>query len=162
MFAGKIFFDNFDAVYLLSTILIYFLAVTISKSQQVMWIYAGTKNYLRLISALLISSTLNIIASALFFNELTEFIGERFAILYNITFFLWVICSRMSVRGIAKMLKINHHRLSNDNMTNVIIIGAGDGGSIHLHNLSTNSATGTFYNIVGFIDSDPKKKGAFI
>ncbi|MDO5478555.1 MAG: nucleoside-diphosphate sugar epimerase/dehydratase, partial [Clostridia bacterium] len=41
-------------------------------------------------------------------------------------------------------------------------IGAGDGGNILLHDLTTNTTSNTLYNIVGFIDNDPKKKNSFI
>ena len=99
IFTVKTNFDNYDILYLIFTILIYLLAITLSKSQQVMWLYAGTKNYLQLIMSVIAFSIINTFMSAMFFT------GERFAILFNMTFFLWVICSRMAIRGIAKIIK---------------------------------------------------------
>ena len=156
IFTVKTKIDNYDVLYLLFTILIYLLAISLSKSQQVMWLYAGTKNYLQLIISVVVFSVINTFMSAMFFT------GERFAILYNITFFLWVICSRMAIRGIAKIIKIRKAKTNFDNAINGLIVGAGDGGNLLLHDLTTNMTSTTFYNVVGFLDDDVKKKNSYI
>ena len=162
IFTVKTSFDNFDVLYLMVTIAIYLLTVTLSRSQQVMWLYAGTKNYIRLISSLIISSAINTLISSLFFSGVSQYIGERFAVLYNITFFLWAILSRMAIRGISKISKIRKQKTTSSKTVNVLIIGAGDGGNILLHNLITDINSNVFYNIVGFIDDDYRKKNSFI
>ena len=156
IFTVKTEIDNYDVLYLLFTILIYLLAISLSKSQQVMWLYAGTKNYLQLIISVVAFSVINTFMSAMFFT------GERFAILYNLTFFLWVICSRMAIRGIAKIIKIRKAKTNFDNAINVLIVGAGDGGNLLLHDLTTNMTSATLYNVVGFADDDVKKKNSYI
>ncbi len=156
VFTVKTEFDNYDSLYLIFTVIIYLLAISLSKSQQVMWIYAGTKNYLQLIMSVVVSSVINTFMSAMFFT------GERFAILYNITFFLWVVCSRMAIRGIAKIIKIKKAKSNYENAVNVLIIGAGDGGNLLLHDLTTNITSSTLYNVIGFIDDDEKKKNSYI
>ena len=156
IFRVKTSFDVYDYLYFICTILIYLLAVSISKVHQIMWAHAGTKNYIKLITAIIISSVINTVMSVMFFT------GERFAILFNITFLLWIILSRMTVRGISKISKINRQKAYADKTVNVLIIGAGDGGTVHLHNLVTDITTNIHYNVVGFIDDDYKKKNAFI
>ena len=156
VFKVKTPFDNYDLLYLIFTILTYLLAITISKSHQVMWLYAGTKNYIKLTFSQIISALVNTFMSIMFFT------GERFAILYNLTFFLWVICSRMAIRGIAKIIKIRKNKTNYDNAINVLIVGAGDGGNLLLHDLTTNVTSSTLYNVVGFLDDDTRKKKSYI
>ena len=149
-------FDSYDILYLIFTVLTYLLAITLSKSHQVMWCYAGTKNYIKLTLTLIVSAVINTIMSVMFFT------GERFAILYNLIFFLWAICSRMTVRGISKIIKIRKTKSNYENIVNILIIGAGDGGNLLLHDLTTNMTSTTFYNVIGFLDDDDKKKNSYI
>ncbi len=149
-------FDVFDLYYLLCTIFFYYLAIYITKSHQVMWIHAGTKNYLTLIHALIISVVVNIIMSRIFFT------GERFSILFNLFFILWVICSRMAVRGINKIMKAKKLIKQATVTKNVLILGAGDGGTVLLHDLSTNTTTNVYYNVVGFLDDNKAKANTYI
>ncbi len=156
VFTVKTSFDVEDLYYLLCTFFIYFAAIYISKSHQVMWLHAGTKNYLTLICSLFISTLINIVMSRIFFT------GERFAILFNLYFFLWVICSRMAVRGINKILKTRKHLKKATLTKNVLIIGAGDGGTILLHDLTTNTTSEIHHNVVGFLDHNASKKNTYI
>ncbi len=156
VFTVKTYFDSDDVYYLLCTVFIYFAAIYISKSHQVMWIHAGTRNYLTLICALIFSTAINVVMSRIFFT------GERFAILFNLFFFLWVVCSRMAVRGTNKILKAKKHLKKATLSKNILIIGAGDGGTILLHDLTTNTTSNIHYNVVGFLDHNISKKNSYI
>lgn len=156
IFRIKTTFDADDLYYLLCTVFVYFLAIYVSKSHQVMWVHAGTKNYLTLIYALICSTVINVTISKVFFT------GERFAILFNLYFFLWVICSRMALRGLNKIIKSKKHLKQATLTKNILIIGAGDGGTMLLHDLTTNTSSSIHYNVVGFLDHNEAKRNTYI
>ncbi len=156
IFKVKTDFDNYDVLYLLFTILTYLLILAFTHCLQIMWIYAGTKNYLNFFFSIILFSVINTFMSVLFFT------GERFAILYNLAFFLWAVCSRMAVRGLAKIIKIRKNKSNHEKIINILIIGAGDGGYLLLHDLSTSTMSSILYNVVGFIDDDISKHNSYI
>lgn len=142
--------------YLLISIAVYYAVMLICGNQRIMWLFAGTRDYLKLSISALFIMLLNLVVSSLFFS------GVRFAFLFNLLVFLWCIASRMAVRGGYKLLKIRQHKRSAENDVNVLIIGAGSAGSMLLHDLSTNTESSVLYHVVGFIDNDKAKRGTAV
>lgn len=156
VFAKATVFDRNDAAYFICSLLIYVCAILVTNSHCIMWRFAGTKNYVKLIITLAFVMALNILVSVVFFT------GIRFSVLYNLFTFIWVVFLRMAVRGMYRIEKMRHHKNVSEKMVNVLIVGAGSGGSLLMRELMSDTGSKINYNIVGFVDDDSAKVGTYI
>ncbi len=129
---------------------------------QGMWRYLSIEDLLRLFKAT-IYSTIFIVIAIIFFNRFTEFSRAVFILDWGLTFlltsgfrlFIRIVYQKGSLLG---STGFHNSRKRSDN--NVLIIGAGDTGEKILREIVANRSLN--YNIVGFIDDNPKKKGLSI
>ncbi len=156
IFMKKTVFDRNDLAYFICTLLVYLCALFVTKNSYVIWMYAGTKNYLKLTLSLMVVTAINVFISVLFFT------GWRFAVLYCILTFIWSLLSRMAVRAGYKTHKFYTHRNKSSKIINALIIGAGSGGSLLLKELQTNGLSQVNYNIIGFVDENESKIGKYV
>lgn len=156
IFTEKTIFSRNDVAYFACMVLIYYGVLFLTKNSYVMWMYAGTKNYLNFTIALLAVAVINILISVLVFT------GWRLAILYSILTFIWSLLSRMAVRAIYKIHKFYSHKSKSYKIVNALIVGAGSGGSLLLKELQTNDLSQINYNIVGFVDDNEEKIGKYV
>ncbi len=145
-----------DVAYFICCICVYFCFMFVFNNHCVMWFLAGTKSYSNLFLAMCCVLVTNVLISYLFP------IGHHFAFLYNLLFILWSISSRMAVRGFYKLLKMKNHKIASTHTINVLIVGAGASAALLLRDLSANSSSKVYYNVIGFIDSDPHKIGSYV
>lgn len=156
LFTQKTDFDRDDIIFFICTVLIYLCVILVTKNCYVIWVYAGTHNYIKFAASLLVVAFLNITISVLLFT------GWRFASLYCILTFMWSLVSRMAIRALYKIHKLYYHRNKSTQLINALIVGAGSGGSLLLKELQTNGFSKVNYNIVGFIDDDKSKVGKYV
>lgn len=156
IFMKKTVFNRNDLAYFICTLLVYLCVLFATKNSYVIWMYAGTKNYLKLTFSLMVVTAINVFISVLFFT------GWRFAVLYCILTFTWSLLSRMAVRAGYKIHKFYTHRNKSSKIINALIIGAGSGGSLLLKELQTNGLSQVNYNIIGFVDENESKIGKYV
>ncbi len=126
-----------------------------------MWRYTGISEMKNLLKACLTSSSLIIVTILLSFH-FVGFSRSVFIIDFLLTFIL-ISGYRIGIRLYYN--RQNDHKTwfpsfneqSNTNLKRLLIIGAGDAGEKTLRELMGN--LGLAYQVVGFIDDDPNKKG---
>ncbi len=136
--------------FIIITTVIYCAVMIILKLYNIDWVYAGVRDYALLLSACVIAAILSILVEG--------FRGsEYFYLKNNLTANFWVsafLCAlRFMVRIIYDMIFFSGK--TKDKRT--LIIGAGSLGISLIRNI--NSSSKLDYNVIGFIDDDPEKKG---
>ena len=119
------------------------------------WRYAGLRDSIRIIQATLISSMVFIVCVILTHKTL-EITYSSFVFVADwmlITFI--IIGSRFSMRIKKEILSMKR-----SGKKNILIVGAGSGGSLLLREIAANSNLNYF--VRGFIDDDSEKQGMLI
>ena len=119
----------------------------------VMWIHAGTKDYLRLIRACIVSDVVLAIIDIFVLKQISIKV-ELFMLVISNALFLSL---RMAVRGLYDLYSCES---KSKNQKRLLIIGAGNAAAIMLKDLTRNKKLN--YNVVGFVDDDENKKNASI
>ncbi len=121
-----------------------------------MWRYAGISDLLRLFKATVFSS-LAAVSIMVFIQGFTGYSRAVF-ILDGCLTFLFTGGLRFGIRlFFNKKIRIWHHA---SDQRPVFIIGAGSTGELTIREIACSPSTE--YQVAGFIDDDPKKKGKFI
>jgi len=123
-----------------------------------MWRYAGVSDLLRLFKAVLFSS-LAIVSAMVFFQRFTGYSRAVF-ILDGCLTLLFAGGLRFGIRVFFRRKTMNRHQESVRAQRPVFIIGAGSTGEMTVREITANP--NSLYQVVGFIDDDPAKKGRFI
>ena len=116
-----------------------------------MWRYASMQDVILILKAVTLSSFVTFVA-LLFIRE-----GEYFPRTILILDWLLLLCLVAASRGIWRLLREHHIVNHTAKGSRTLIIGAGEAGSILLREIRKQQTI--TYNIVGFIDDDPKKLG---
>ncbi len=119
----------------------------------VMWIHAGTKDYLRLIRACIVSDVILALIDVFVLKQVSIKVELFMLVISNALF----LSSRMTVRGLYDLYSCES---KSKNQKRLLIIGAGNAAAIMLKDLTRNKKLN--YNVVGFIDDDENKKNASI
>jgi UDP-GlcNAc:undecaprenyl-phosphate GlcNAc-1-phosphate transferase len=119
------------------------------------WRYIGLNDLLRFAQAALVSVILTVLVIKILYGS-DPFTYDVF-LLYAVFLFLGLATSRSSFRILDRLYDLQKIRTKKEN---VLLIGAEDAGEFALRWLLRNVELG--YNPVGFIDSDPLKKGRSI
>ncbi|MFN3821820.1 MAG: nucleoside-diphosphate sugar epimerase/dehydratase, partial [bacterium] len=119
------------------------------------WRFSGLKDLEQLVKASLFGVL--IIASIIYF--IPTYNLPRSVLM--IVFMLTVLCNggiRILIRKIVNPL--THYRKSSNVRQRILIYGAGQAGELLMRNILQTPQVG--WDVVGFIDDDPRKKGKFI
>jgi len=131
---------------------------------RVLWAYAGTKDYARLVLCTVIATALSFVVT-LFARYAMHSVYSahtrnafRICVLMVLAIAVYTIGVRMSVRAIAKIP--SHHDLNPDeaNQKKVLVVGAGVAASMLIRDLPVNNNLNI--NIVGIVDDNPSKLGS--
>ncbi len=124
---------------------------------RVCWMYAGTKDYCRLVAAC-------ICASLIIDGMGVAYIFKGFSIKINIAVSgisaMGIMGMRLGSRALRRIISISNSRASMDNPRRVLIIGAGSLGVTLARDISSNQDLN--YYILGFVDDDKRKKNIFL
>ena len=116
----------------------------------VMWIYGGTKDYLRITWACAVSSVVSLAINMIIFET---------SLYFKISFCVMVIAS-VAIIGSRMLIRAVHNlynrSIRNSDNKRLLIIGAGSSATIVLRDMANNGKLN--YDVVGFIDDDPDKR----
>ncbi|MGE0084852.1 MAG: polysaccharide biosynthesis protein [Desulfococcaceae bacterium] len=124
-----------------------------------MWRYAGISDLLRLFKAT-VFSTLAMVSAMVFIQRFAGYSRAVF-LLDGCFTFLFAGGLRFGIRLFFRRKNaVNGDNVSVGNQRPVFIIGAGSTGEMTIREILGNP--GSRYQVLGFIDDDPQKKGRFI
>ena len=143
-----------------SMILIYFIA----GMYRVLWNYAGTKDYARMVLCSVIGTALSLVVTLTIRYVLhTRYSGNtsdvfRMCVLMVLGISVYTIGVRMLIRAISKIP--THHELTPEEMNKkkVLLVGAGVAASMLLRDMPLNENLN--FKIVGVVDDNPSKLGS--
>ncbi len=116
----------------------------------VMWIYGGTKDYVRITGSCAAASIIALAANVIIFQESFYF---KISLCVMVVASVEIIGSRMLIRAIHNLYNTTSN---SSDKKRLLIIGAGSSATIVLRDISNNDNLN--YDVVGFIDDDPAKK----
>ena len=116
----------------------------------VMWVYGGTKDYVRITGSCAAASIIALAANIIIFQESFYF---KISLCVMVVASVEIIGSRMLIRAIHNLYNTTSN---SSNKKRLLIIGAGSSATIVLRDISNNDNLN--YDVVGFIDDDPAKK----
>ena len=145
-----------NAVIIAATICIYVGIMYLFDLYKRMWIYAGTRDYVRLVMGCLAASVLTFVLCAVVHRH--DILYLKVSICAFVLTDLLIISLRMFVRGIHTMY--SEKRTSRDNSRRLMIVGAGTSAALILKDIANNAHLN--YKVICFVDDDPAKKNAII
>lgn len=116
----------------------------------VMWIYGGTKDYLRITGACAVSSVVSLAINMIIFETSLYF---KISFCVMVVASVAIIGSRMLIRAVHNLY---NRSIRNSDNKRLLIIGAGSSATIVLRDMANNGKLN--YDVVGFIDDDPDKR----
>ncbi len=140
---------------ILFSLVVFIAVMMIFGIYTVMWIHAGTKDYIRIIKACVVSDIILACVGAFVLKEISIRV-EFFALVVANVCFLMI---RMLARGLHD-LSVDETKLNDPSKKRLLIVGAGNAATIMLKDLTRNSRLN--YNVVGFVDDDERKRNASI
>lgn len=152
-FSAALLFVESHFLLVFFTAVVFCIALYISGVYSIMWIYSGTRDYLKLLSACLRAS----VCCILFHMIVYSYDNMKMSVLAMFLLSGLIMGARMAVRGwnhidSARTLSFELPRKK------LLIVGAGTAATIMLRDMDWNSNLN--YEVVGFIDDDPAKKNA--
>ena len=149
----EIFLKNIAAVGF--SVLMFVGALCVFSIYWIMWIFAGTRDYIKLTVACIMASL-----PSLVFNEL--FCRETFFLKLSVfalgTASIMIIVIRMGVRAIYTLYSAK--MTASKNSKRLMIAGAGTSAALVLKDIANN--VNLNYNVVCFVDDDPNKAHSII
>ena len=109
-------------------------------------------------SVLQLFFVLIIVAQTVLYFKLLPGIPRAVPILYLFLFFIWLWNSRLTIRELLARWQGQRPHHKYDDYDNVVIYGAGEAGKELLEGLRNSHK----YNVVAYIDDDPKLIGAYL
>ncbi len=131
------------------TAAIYCVCLALFKIYNINWVYAATREYLRLISACVAAGMMSIFAELILPNT-SVFVK------LNVTANIFIIVCICSLRFALRILYNLFKTKSNVGEKRVLVIGAGQLAMALLRDVRRNESLN--YQIVGLVDDDPEKK----
>lgn len=150
--AAQLVAGNIAAV--LFTVLSFLVVLYASGVYTTMWIYSGTKDYIRIACACVLASAISVLINAVFFPSFYFKLSICAVFLVSVE----VITFRMAIRGVHNLY--NARSNSSTDKKRLLIVGAGAAAAIMLRDITNNENLN--YEVVGFVDDDENKKNARI
>ncbi len=138
------------------------LVIFLFGGYRICWIYAGTRDYCRIIGACL---TAGLVLVFLSFLDPTEVVGienssMRMNVVTSMIAFSLILGCRMGIRGIRRMIGILASSDYREDAKRVIVIGAGSLAVTLARDITINKDLN--YEILGFVDDDKLKRRMLI
>jgi FlaA1/EpsC-like NDP-sugar epimerase len=131
---------------------VYFVVFWSFGVYKTLWKLAGTKDYLRLMAAGLLSA---VIVTVIFIFYSADLGLIKISIAASIFSFMLICFLRFFIRGFYRLVAAGHGVTHDEVPT--LIIGAGSMGALLLRDIAANRDLP--YDIVGLVDDDPNKLG---
>ncbi|MBQ3426736.1 MAG: polysaccharide biosynthesis protein [Clostridia bacterium] len=149
----EIFIHNIIAVGF--TILVFVGTLFVFNMYRIMWVFAGTKDYIKLCFACVCAACPSMAFNMLFYRTTFYF---KLSMLALVLASMLIIILRMSVRAIHTIYSAK--MTADKNSKRLMIVGAGTSASLILRDIASN--VNLKYNVICFIDDDRNKSHAII
>lgn len=123
----------------------------------VYWAYGGTREYVRILAACLCAGVVTCLVSWMYPMEGFFLKANLLAVLVSS---VCIVGIRMAIRVIGKIIRVSLCHSSRSNPKNVLIVGAGNLGTLLARDISGNSDLN--YNVLGFVDDNKAKQHMII
>ncbi len=143
-------------------LLIFPLAIFLFGGYHICWIYAGTRDYCRIIAACFTAGVVLAIISVLDPDTSSAFekTSVRMSLVTTTLSFSMILGMRMAIRGIKRIVGIITSSEGKEDAKKVLIIGAGSLAAILARDITVNKDLN--YRVIGFVDDDKLKKRMMI
>ena len=148
---GELCLDSF--AFATGAALVYCAVLYLTGMYRTFWVYAGTKDYIRLLTAAVCSA---IICCAAGFVPTVTIMYPKLNIASNILIVMSVMGERFVARAASKLSNI----VKSNSGKRALVVGAGQLATAFLRDLSNNDRLN--YNVVGLIDDSEGKKGQVV
>ncbi len=155
-FSGGMDFVISHLIQVIGTGILFCGILYLSRIYFIMWIYSGTKDYLRLILCCMSASALSLLLHLALYHAIVVKISVLAVILVS----AWVVGSRMSLRAWYHIDKERSLSPSGYPKKRLLIVGAGEAATVVLRDMDRNSNLN--YDVIGFIDDNVEKRNARI
>ena len=123
----------------------------------VYWAYGGTREYVRILAACLCAGVVTCLVCWIYPMEGFFLKANLLAVLVSS---VCIAGFRMAIRVMGKIIRVSLCHSSRSNPKNVLIVGAGNLGTLLARDISGNSSLN--YNVLGFVDDDKAKQHMII
>ncbi len=152
--AAQLLFIERNMIAIVIAMTSYLLTLYLFDVYSTMWVYAGTRDYVRLLRTNIIGAFITIILCML----ITD-VHPKIYIAATIFASFMIVFARMAVRGINNLFR-GQHKETGVNAKRLMIVGAGVSAAIVLKDIYSNENLN--YNVVCFVDDDKTKQKATI
>lgn len=142
--------ERYAVVNVITTIIIFYF---INLYRRV-WTYAGTHEVVLIVTACILSTAFQ----AMGFLMFNLIVPRSYYIIYTFLMIMTTILSRFSYRALRAVQR--NIKKSGKRPVNTMVIGAGEAGSMIIHELRTSRHLNR--NLVCIIDDNPSKKGKYL
>lgn len=142
--------ERYAVVNVITTIIIFYF---INLYRRV-WTYAGTHEVVLIVTACILSTAFQ----AMGFLMFNLIVPRSYYIIYTFLMIMTTIISRFSYRALRAVQR--NIKKSGKRPVNTMVIGAGEAGSMIIHELRTSRHLNR--NLVCIIDDNPSKKGKYL
>lgn len=148
---SDVFLNNLHGVAL--SVFIFIAVFYVFGVYQVLWVYAGTRDYLKITASCAVSSVISIIVGLAFFKSASA--GYIIICAFLASFF--AVGIRMACRA-THNISVRDYKSASGKGKRLLIVGAGAAATMLVKDILANPKLK--YTIVGFIDDSPHKKNA--
>ncbi len=147
-------------IYMVISTLIFLGAIHLVGGYRICWIYAGTRDYCRILGACIGASFLLILICAIP-PAITTFAAPfRVGVIAAIITSMEILSLRMGIRAIRRLISIVNGTDFQEDAKRVLIVGAGNLGVTLARDILSNADLN--YKVIGFVDDDNRKKNSLI
>lgn len=136
------------------SVVMYIGAMRVFNLYRIMWVFAGTKDYIRLVESCAAASALSVVFNIMLYPAFYLKVSVCAAMLAS----MLIIALRMGVRALHTLYSAR--ATSSKNKKRLMIIGAGTSAALILKDMASNEHLN--YDVVCFIDDDKNKRNAVI
>ena len=145
------------SIYVVISVLVFVGSISLVGGYRICWIYAGTRDYCRMLGASLLSSMVLISLCALPLSKVAPF---RIGVIAALITSMEIVSLRMGIRAIRRLISIFNGSDFQEEPKRILIVGAGNLGVTLARDILSNEALN--YKIIGFVDDDERKKHTMI
>ncbi len=158
--AVELLFVERNMVAIVVTMTVYLLTLYLFDVYSTMWVYAGTRDYIRLLRTNTIGALITIALCTFITTTYSQVeVHPKIYIASSIFASFLIVFTRMAVRGMNNLFR-GQHKETGVNAKRLMIVGAGVSAAIVLKDIYSNENLN--YNVVCFVDDDKTKQKATI
>ncbi len=147
-------------IYMVISALVFVGSIQMVGGYRICWIYAGTRDYCRILGAILGASAILVLLCAIPPEITTGVAPFRVGVIAALITSMEILSLRMGIRAIRRWISIVKGTDFKEEPKRVLIIGAGSLAVTLAKDILSNASLN--YKVVGFVDDDDRKKNSLI